>query len=181
MTALTRNNGHLADGTWFVVTRRAMTHFVAQTDPKQGSYHHVFAHCVVSAPLPDPRWDCQVEGCGWQSRKRSVAPLDTVPHDWARHIVAKHGLLPHEEGIAALAIPTRIAGASGTEPTNPMEAVTLGLILALTAPTDEKAQACAAMSSAIAASAGLSDEELEQCKDDARKHAFSDYVNVPSS
>jgi hypothetical protein len=67
-----------------------------------------------------------------------------------------------------------IAGASDTEPTNPIEAVTLGLTLALTAPTDEKAQACAALAEDIAASAGLTAEQLEQCKDDACKHAFSD-------
>ena len=82
--------GHLADGTWFVVTRRGMAHFVAQTDPRMGPHYHVIAHLVVSAPLPDVRYRCQVDGCEWQTRKRSRVPLESAPRDWARHLERKH-------------------------------------------------------------------------------------------
>jgi hypothetical protein len=56
-------------------------------------------------------------------------------------------------------------------PTNPIEAVTLGLTLALTAPTDEKARACAAMADQIAVSAGLTADQVDQCKATALQQA----------
>jgi hypothetical protein len=55
--------------------------------------------------------------------------------------------------------------------TNPVEAVTLGLTLALTAPTDAKAQECAAIADQIAVLANLTADEIAQCKASALQQA----------
>ena len=50
------------------------------------------------------------------------------------------------------------------DPKTPVEAVTLGLYLAITAPTPEKAMAATAIAASIAASAHLSDHEMDTAK-----------------
>jgi enoyl-CoA hydratase/carnithine racemase len=49
-----------------------------------------------------------------------------------------------------------------TELTSPKEALVMGLLLALTAPTDELAQEASAMADQLAAN--MSTEEVEACK-----------------
>ena len=51
-----------------------------------------------------------------------------------------------------------------SEPHTPLEAVTLGLYLALTAPTEEKAQECAEIAEHIAQSTNLSEHDLDAAK-----------------
>jgi len=64
-------------------------------------------------------------------------------------------------------------------PKTPVEAVTLGLFLALTAPTESKAMECARMAGEIAAESRLSKEDVEQAKklaevmSDSMTHKFS--------
>lgn len=60
---------------------------------------------------------------------------------------------------------------SAKAPTNPVEAVTLGLTLALTAPTEEKAKKCTAIADQIAVSAGLTTDQVDQCKASALQQA----------
>jgi hypothetical protein len=50
------------------------------------------------------------------------------------------------------------------DPKTPVEAVTLGLYLAITAPTAEKAMAATAIAASIAKSANLSDHEMDTAK-----------------
>ena len=50
------------------------------------------------------------------------------------------------------------------KPKTPMEAVTLGLYLAITAPTEEKAMAATAIAASIAESAKLSDHDMDTAK-----------------
>ena len=50
------------------------------------------------------------------------------------------------------------------EPETPVEAVTLSLYLALTAPTDELAQECCAIAEKICIGAHLTDQEIDTAK-----------------
>lgn len=49
-------------------------------------------------------------------------------------------------------------------PKTPVEAVTLGLYLAITAPTEEKAQECVGIAESIARSANLSGHQVDTAK-----------------
>ena len=62
------------------------------------------------------------------------------------------------------------------QPQNTMEAVTLGLFLSITAPTDQQSQQAAEMAESMAG--GLSHDEVEEAKAKALKMAQENWEEV---